>query len=420
MLRLFRLRRLQVLGMRILYITFAFQHPSMRGSTRSYYFLKELSKRHAMTLVTLTRQEVTPEATREMNLYTEKILVFPIADATNCGVERVVGHIPFIGARLRKIFLFHEAIDRMKQSVETLIKQQRFDVVLFHGRDIAPVIKDVQDIPVVLDLCDAMSVQYLSRIRYARFLDFPLLYLRYLDVRRREKKLVKRSSNVVFVSRRDKEAILGESGHGKVVSIGVDHEFWKRGSKSLSSNSVVFVGVLDYPPNADAALFLIDKILPILKRSIPDIEVLIVGRNPPIALIERAGYHPEVTITGYVDDVRPFLENAALSAIPMRFGSGVQNKVLEAMAMEVPVVTTSLVAAGLRITDGEDVPVAVADGEAEFAYRVVHLLRNGEERARLAIQGRCFIEKYFNWSHWSEELELMCLAAVETTRSERL
>lgn len=383
----------------------------MRGSTRSYYFIKELAKRHAITLVSLTKQQITPHAMREMSAYTEKIITFNANGALIGRITRVLSHVPLMGGRLKKIFQFREAIGQMKMAVTTLVQREPFDVVLFHGNAIARVIEDI-NIPVVVDFCDAMSMQYLSRMRYAEISILPLLGLRYLQVKRRENKAVRRSPYIAFVSRRDMEATLGRNGHGKVVSIGVDHAFWKRGSKSSSSNSIVFVGVLDYPPNADAALFLADKILPLVKRSIPDVKVFIVGRNPSVALRQRAKGHPGVTITGYVDDVRPYLEKATVSAVPVRFGCGVQNKVLEAMAMEVPVITTSLVAAGLRVTDDEEVPVVVADRENEFCDRIVQLLRDTEERDRLATKGRYFIERYFNWSPWAEELERMCVSAA--------
>jgi hypothetical protein len=129
----------------------------------------------------------------------------------------------------------------------------------------------------------------------------------------------------------------------------------------------------------------------------------------------RAAATAGATVTGFVPDVRPWLERAAVAAVPMRQGSGVQNKVLEAMAMELPVVTTSLVSAGLRVGNGE-APVVVADETREFAEAVVKLLGQEQERARLAIAGRRFVEEHYDWSRSAARLERICVAAAARAR----
>jgi glycosyltransferase involved in cell wall biosynthesis len=148
---------------------------------------------------------------------------------------------------------------------------------------------------------------------------------------------------------------------------------------------------------------------------VPDAELYIVGRDPSPRLRERAARTPGATVTGFVPDVRPWLERAAVAAVPMRYGSGVQNKVLEAMAMELPVVTTSLVAAGLRVAGGE-APVVVADDVREFAEAVVKLLAQEQERSRLASAGRRFVLEHYDWSRSAARLERMCAAAAAASR----
>jgi glycosyltransferase involved in cell wall biosynthesis len=300
----------------------------------------------------------------------------------------------------------------MKEAFVRLLQQQTFDLVLFHGKDIFPVIEDCRGLPVVVDFCDATSMRVRSRMRYASLARLPVLMLRYWQVRRLEKKLIRKSPHLAFVSCRDREAILGAGGKAEVVPIGVDTQYWKRESPHRQANCLVFTGVMNYAPNEDAAICLIEKIVPLIRQSIPRLQVFIVGRDPAPVLQEKARRHPGVTVTGFVDDVRPYLERATVFAAPLRFGSGVQNKVLEAMAMQVPVVTTSLVAAGLRVDGAATPPLGVADGEKQFAGRVVDLLQQEEQRARLAEDGRRFVENHFVWSRSAEKLEQMCLAAV--------
>lgn len=173
---------------------------------------------------------------------------------------------------------------------------------------------------------------------------------------------------------------------------------------------------MDYAPNEDAALYLTDEILPLLRQSSPDIEVIIIGRDPTPALIDRSKRHPEVTVTGYVDDMRPYLEQATIFAAPVRYASGQQNKIQEALAMEIPVVTTSIVAAGVQAEGGQEAPVYVADGAQAFADSVIDLLEKPEERLRLASLGRQYAEEHYDWSRSAEHLERMCYAAIEARK----
>jgi glycosyltransferase involved in cell wall biosynthesis len=128
---------------------------------------------------------------------------------------------------------------------------------------------------------------------------------------------------------------------------------------------------------------------------VPTAHVSIVGRDPT-AEVRALGARPGVTVTGFVDDVRPYLEGASVFAAPIRYGAGIQNKVLEALAMEVPVVTTPVVADGVR--RGADEPPLVVESEDEaLAAAIVRLLRTPEEYGHIAVDGRRYVEQAFSW-----------------------
>src|SRR5258708_6427204 len=192
---------------------------------------------------------------------------------------------------------------------------------------------------------------------------------------------------------------------------GVDNNYWRRSFPPSGRNCIAFSGVMSYPPNADAAAFLLNKILPLVRQVFPKLEVLIVGRDPSPELVSVARRYPDVTVTGTVDDVRPYLERADVFVAALRFASGVQNKVLEAMAMEVPVVTTPVVAAGLRV-DAVEPQLVIGHTAEEIAAGIVRLLSNAAERARFATEGRRFVEAHCSWSYSAEKLEKLCLAAA--------
>jgi len=398
--------------MKILYILPSFQHPAVRGPNRHYHFIRELSQRHAITLLTLARSEISKSALDEMAGYTERMLIFEVDGASGAQAAAMPAKLPRVGGRIERTAQFRKALAQMKSAFAGLMQQGACDQVLFHGKSVFSVIEDWDDLPLAIDFCDATSMRLRTEMRYAGPRRRLGLALRYFQTRQVEKKLVGKTPHIAFISHRDREAVLGPEDQSELLPNGVDVQYWKRASSRPQSNCLIFTGVMNYKPNDDAARYLIDRILPIVRRSAAGLEVLLVGRDPSPALLERAGHYPDVTVTGTVDDMRPHLERAAVCAAPLRVASGMQNKVLEAMAMGVPVVTTSIVAAGLRVDGAGDTPVHVADGEQAFAERIIQLLGQDEERARLAAEGRRFVENHFVWSRSAEKLEQMCLAAA--------
>jgi glycosyltransferase involved in cell wall biosynthesis len=408
--------------MRMLYIIPTFQHPKVRGPDRHYRFIRELSQRHDITLLTLVRSKISPEAMAEMAGYTEQIFTFAVNGAGNGDAK---GHWPFLGAsRLAQLGQLRASVAEMKKTFGQLMQRGDYDLLLFHGKDCAAVLDEVKDLPVVIDFCDATSMRVRARMSHVGLAKRLALGARYLQVRQIEQKMIRKTPHVAFISGRDREAILGSSpplgpllgGRGKggvVIPNGLDLQYWRRRSNNPQSNCLIFTGVMNYAPNEDTALYLIDQILPRLKQSLPNLALIIAGRDPTPALLERGRRHPEVTITGFVDDMRDYLEQASVFVAPLRYASGMQNKIQEALAMEIPVVTTSVVAAGFRMGDGQEAPLYMADTPAAFAEKVVSLLGQPAEQARLAREGRQFAEKYFDWSRSARQLEQMCFEAIE-------
>lgn len=402
--------------MRILHITPSFQHPTVRGPDRHYHFMRELSQRHEMTLLTLARSKIPAAAMEEMRGYAQNVYAFDIT--AEDGGKNGNGHLlpTSVGRRLQREWRFRSGREKMRETLEKLSQEGVFDVVLFHGKNVFPIIDGWNETPVVSDFCDATSLRVRKKMRYASKAKVPLLLLRYLQVRATEKKMVSQSSDVAFISRRDREAILGAHDNSPIVTNGIDLEYWRRKTDKPRPNCLIFTGVMDYAPNEDAALYLIDEILPRLKASLPDVELVIAGRDPRPVLKERAARHPQVTVTGFVEDMRTHLEQASVFVAPLRYASGQQNKILEALAMEIPVVTTPISEEGVRVSDDQELPLYSAEGAAAFADCVLQLLQQPSERARLAARGRQYVEEHFSWPQSAAQLEQMCFEALEGSR----
>lgn len=393
--------------MKILHVTPSLQHPLVRGPDRHYQLLRELSQRHDVTHLTLARSEVPPAAMEELQ---ELSCGLHVIDVTTGGKKS-----PWptaVGRRLHREWRFQVGLSQMKKTFRRLTGETPFDVVFFHGKSVYPVIQDFEACPIVTDFCDATSFRVRSKIGYAGKLKRPFLWFRYLKVRATERKMIEKSSRLFFISRRDREKIMGADDASPIVSNGINLQYWKRRSDERRPNSLIFTGIMDYGPNEDAALFFIDKILPLLKESNQEVEVIIAGRSPTPALQQRGERHPQVTVTGFVDDMRDPLEKAALFVAPLRYGSGQQNKILEALAMEVPVITTPLALEGVRV-DGAQPPICVAEDAPAFARGVVQLLQDSSERNRLAAAGRRYVQDHFSWSHSARQVERMCQEVME-------
>ena len=398
--------------MNILYLTFALQHPTMRGPTRCYHFLRELSQHHSVTLLTIAGSEATAEAVRETEQYAERVV---LVEGDNGSVN---GNAEGGKVFSRLVNKFHQSsrhrkvVQELKRTFAELVEQECFDVVFFHGKSIFQAIEGFRKIPVVIDFCDATSMRIRQSMRHATFAKKGWLALRYSRVRQTERRMIQTSPHLAFISSRDRDAIIGRGEGIRVVPLGMDLEYWRRRTTRPQTNCILYTGSMDYQPNADGAHYLIDKILPILRNFIPDLEVLIVGRNPSPELLERGEKYTDVTVTGAVKDMRPYFEKASVYVAPLRFCSGMQNKLLEAFAMQVPVVTSAIAADGFRLDGGGPSPLLVAEGEKQFAEQIILLLRSHEERQRLATEGRRFVETHFVWSQNAKILENMFLDAI--------
>jgi sugar transferase (PEP-CTERM/EpsH1 system associated) len=204
-----------------------------------------------------------------------------------------------------------------------------------------------------------------------------------------------------------RERIPGASS--TVLRNGVDLAYYKPTGSAPWLGHIVFTGVMNYYPNVDACTFFVNEIFPIVQREFPNAKFTIVGSNPSPE-IHKLGRTIGVSVTGYVADTRKILRTAAVSVAPLRIARGIQNKVLEALAMGVPVVATNSAAQGVAGGAGRD--YLVADDAASFAEAVCKLLRDPEEAQEQGMRGRRFVEDTYDWEVVFEPLDRMLLDCV--------
>jgi glycosyltransferase involved in cell wall biosynthesis len=397
--------------MRILYLLPAISHPSMRSELRHHHFLKNLAERHAVTLVALTRLPPSAGALRDLRDRTERLEIIDTGTDTAGACDRATAGLGAWRARVRKQQRWRRGIYAMRRAVSRLATSGRYDVVIAYGPDLCGAVEGAAGLPLVADICDAASVRIRDSLPYGNPLELPWRIMRWRRTAQAERWLLRRTPHVVFISERDRAAVEGERRTATVIPNGVDLDYWQMASSEKAPGTVVFSGTLDYPPNADAAVHLLRQVLPRLRARVPSATVVIAGRNPTPA-VERAARDAGTVVTGAVDDLRPHLGRAEVFVAPLRFASGAQNKLLEAMSMSLPVVTSPVAARGFQLDGVGSAPLVVANTADEFADRAAGLLRDALLRERLAREGRAFVERHFAWRPNASRLEQVCLEAA--------
>jgi glycosyltransferase involved in cell wall biosynthesis len=219
---------------------------------------------------------------------------------------------------------------------------------------------------------------------------------------------------LLTVSERDRDLfrVLARQAHIAVVPNGVDLEGFAPSTSMRTKHSLLFLGMMNYHPNDDGVQFFLKEIFPAIRASIPDVHLTIVGGEPSAAV--RAAASPQITVTGLVPDVRPYLASAEVLIVPLRAGGGTRLKLLEAMAAGIPAVSTSIGCEGLGAV--HDQHLLIADGAEAFARTVIRLLGDAGKRQRLAERARQFVMTRYGWTQIGEVLQAQYNALAPVDR----
>lgn len=189
----------------------------------------------------------------------------------------------------------------------------------------------------------------------------------------------------------------------RVIPNGIDLDYFTPRNQPSNESILLFLGNFEYAPNIDAALHLARDIMPLVKRHVPQVKLVLVGNNPPAAL--RTLADTNITVTGRVPDVRPYLEQASIFVSPLRFGAGIKNKTLEAMAMAKPIVATPLSGDGIGLIDGQNVLYGAS--ATDLADAAIRLLQDSALRQQMAVANRQLIEARYTWTVVADQYEAL-------------
>lgn len=400
--------------MRILYVCHRFPFPPKRGGKiRPFNMIRHLSDSgHEVTVCSLAR---SPEEAQEAQGIAPHCAAFEIAQVNGyVQALRMVVRLP-LRTPSSMGFFYSPVLD---QRIRRLLKEQKWDLIFVHCSSVAQYVEHVRDVPKILDFGDMDSQKW---IEYANYKPFPLsLGYRFEGAKMlaAEKRLTQRFDLCTATTRAEWETLdsYGTGVDSDWFPNGVDADFFCPADGSYDPNTISFIGRMDYYPNQECMARFCDQIWPLLKGRRPGMKLLIVGADPSPEMI-KLGKLSGVTVTGSVPDVRPYIRGSALMVAPLNIARGTQNKILEAMAMGVPVVTSAIAAGGV---DAESVThFLVANTPQEYADAVLSIVENSGERDRLAHSGRQRMLSHHAWTKSMERLDKMVFRAIENFKKKR-
>ena len=369
--------------MKLLYISHKVPYPlSDGGKLRVFNQIKHLSKEHNIVSLSFIENKAELENIAELKKY--------------CSIETVL--LPkwkslinsFFGLFSRKpLRVWYLRDKRFRKKAKELTKQAEMVIIQ------APRMTQYGFEPekTIVDVVDTPSLQIRRALNHESLIWKIIWKVELPRIERFEKWICKRFKHILTASEDDRKAL----GKGIVLKNGAAISNVKR--KDLSGNNIMFLGNMEYAPNIDAINYFVKEIFPLIKRKVPDAKFFIVGKNPDSV---KKYASKDIIVTGFVEDLGVFFSKCKVFVAPLRLGSGIQNKVLEALNYEIPVITTSIVNRGVEAKDGKE--IIIADNKEEFAEKTIRLLKNFKLRRKLASNGKKFLRRNYSWNKIFREL----------------
>lgn len=377
------------------------------GKLRTWHLMRHLAQRHEITYLAFADPDEQPENIAGMSAVAAHVETVPRAEVRKASPQffaRVAWHLadplPYAVGQYRS--------RAYRQRVRELLARNTFDLIV--ADFLFPVINLPDDLP-----CPAVlfthNVEAEIWRRHAENAEGRVRKWLYAAQHRRmlryEGRVLRRFDGLLAVSEADRDTFARlypgvVADDIFVVPTGVDTDYFAPVASPPDSVELVFTGSMDWLPNEDAMVWFCREVLPRIQAEIPAVRLSIVGRAPT-PTVSRLAENAHVRVTGRVEDVRPYITDAAVFVVPLRIGGGTRLKIFEAMAMGKAVVSTTVGAEGLPVTHGRD--VVLADDESTLADAVVRLVRHLDERRALESAARRLVEEHFDWSAVARDLD---------------
>ena len=396
--------------MNILWIKTELLHPIDKGGKiRTYNMLKELKRDHRITYLALDDGSAEEAARERAYEYCHELVCVPHR-------QRKKFTVGFYAELLFNLLSPQPYATKKYESLEMHLEIERrskagaFDVLVCDFLAPAANVPAFLGRPVLLFQHNVEAMIWKRHYEVQdNLLKKAFLFPQWKKARAFERRMCRSFDAVIAVSKEDREQMKSEYGVENVFDVptGVDTEFFRpSGAAKTVPHNLVFTGSMDWLPNEDAIRYFTEQIMPRIKSRIPDATLTVVGRNPYPSLLELAKSDKSIIVTGRVADVRPYIERADAYVVPLRVGGGTRLKIFEAMAMEKPIVSTTIGAEGLPVTDGSE--LLLADTPDDFAAAVVRVLHEKTFAREMARRAATLVRDEFGWQKVAERFANIC------------
>lgn len=391
--------------MKILFLTQLFPYPPVCGGTiRGYNILRHLGKSHDVTMVSFVRKQPTPEQMEEVQSICGEVFTVPIHRSAAANLKFAVSSL----ARRQSFIVSRDWVPEMQEVVDRLLSSKEFDMIYMDHLQMAQYIKDSHT---ALKVLDEHNVEWriIERIAKAERTSPKGLFasLEWKNLRDWELRACERFDLVLTVTEHDKETLTSADPRLKNVlclPIGVDFDEFPAVELKPKAKCVLSIATMSWPPNIDSIQYFAKSIYPTVRERVPESRLLVVGKNPPESVKRLSQADSSIEVTGFIDDMSRVTSNAAVFIVPLRSGSGMRVKILNAMAMGLPIVSTSVGCEGIGAEDGRH--LLIADNPADFAEAVVKLLTDFELRKQIGKASRAFVLENYGWDSIFSKLDV--------------
>lgn len=395
---------------KILFVTEKFPYPlDSGGRIRTFNILKGLARKYEISLVTSVEHERQKEYVPELEKLCRRVDIVEAPTETRFRLGLKI--IKNLGSPIPIVVERHHL-----HGIAAIVRARaaECDAVHFDHLDTSMYLSDIPaTATTVIDEHNIVSNQVRTS---AECESNPLkrfyMRLQQKKTERYEATVCKKVTQCLVCSDIDRAYLgnMAKTAHVATIPNGVDIEYFAHKSprspsgaiKPDSGASIVFVGALDYGPGGTAVKYFCDDVLPLIHTVMPDLRFFVVGQNPPAYLQALAKQDPRIVLTGRVDDVRPYMTQSKVFVVPLRSGSGTRLKILSAMAMGIPVVSTTIGAEGLDLKHGEN--ILIADTPERFSEAVMTLLQDQALADAITRNARELVEQIYNWEVITERL----------------
>ena len=381
--------------MKILFLSTWFPYPPNQGSKiRAYYLLRAVASRHEVALVSFQDGPLNQDCVDHIQAYCRSVEIVPREPFAQGAIGAALG---WFSPKPRAVVGSWSS--SMSGVVQALAREWEPDVILALTFVTAPYALKVQAHLRVVDVDNLLGIMLQEEFQASQS---PLQRLRRFIAYRKfmhyERELYQPFDINLVTSELDAgrihEHIPLKPDQVMVVPNGVDLSYYRPGLHTPVPHSMVFNGALSYEPNYDAMSYFLEYIHPLIKGEIPDVQLSITGKTEGVDVQSLPNNH-QVNFTGYVDDIREVVARSSVCVVPLRKGAGTRLKILEAMALGIPVVTTSKGAEGLAVESG--IHLIIADEPSEFAAETVKILKYRSLQESLSAQGYALVQERYGW-----------------------